>query len=80
MGKKTLIYIFFVLSTLLLLALIEVFVLKPLVDMIGFDYWSHLAVYLILFVIVNPIIAKIITDQFKIAKMNKSSNDIIDIK
>ena len=80
MGKKTLIYILFVLSTLLLLALIEVFVLKPLVDMIGFDYWSHLTVYLILFVIVNPIIAKIITDQFKIAKMNKSSNDIIDIK
>ena len=78
MGKKTFIYIFVVVFTLLLLALIEVFLLRPLVDMIGFDYWTHLIVYLILFVFVNPIITKIITDNLKIAKMDKEKTDVIE--
>lgn len=79
MGKKTFIYIFVVVFTLLLLALIEVFLLRPLVDMIGFNYWTHLIVYLILFVFVNPIITKIITDNLKIARMDKEKTDVIDI-
>ena len=80
MGKKTFVYVVSVVSILLLLALIEVFLFRPLIDMIGFDYMTHLFVYLMLFVIINPVITKIITDNLKIARMDKENTDVIDIK
>ena len=80
MGKKTFVYVVSVVSILLLLALIEVFLFRPLIDMIGFDYMTHLFVYLMLFVIINPVITKIITYNLKIARMDKENTDVIDIK
>ena len=76
MGKKTLIYTFVVLCLLLLFALIEVFLLRPLIDMFSFDYRIHLIIYLVLFIFINPLISKIITDKLKIAKMEKEKDDI----
>lgn len=79
MGKNAFKYIFLCLSAYLLLCVIEVFLLRPLVDFIGFGFLSHLIVYLVLFLIINPIATKIITDMFSVSRLPKEKTDIPEI-
>ena len=51
-------------GTYLCLAVIEIFPLRPLVDMITMNFWGRLAVYLVLFLIVDPLAMRFIADRF----------------
>ena len=50
------------LTILLFLAAAEIFLLRPVIDMISFSDWVQLAIYCILIIVINPIIAKMITN------------------
>ncbi len=58
----------------LLLAGFEIFVLRPLVDIFGDDYRIRIAVYLILFILVNPFITKMIGEKVRISE-DKSDDE-----
>ena len=53
MGKKAVPFFFSSLGIYIVLALIEIFLLKPLFDMAGAGLWANIAVYGILLIIVN---------------------------
>ncbi|MBQ6560253.1 MAG: hypothetical protein IJL85_05435 [Erysipelotrichaceae bacterium] len=65
MGKKTLPYIGLCTGFYLLISAIEIFLGKPLVDFIGFGYRTHLIVYIILLLLVNPFIVRYVTDKMR---------------
>jgi hypothetical protein len=48
----------------LLLAAVEIFLLRPLVDMITMNFWARLAIYCILLLIANPLLTRMIADRF----------------
>ncbi len=48
----------------LLLAAVEIFLLRPLVDMITMNFWVRLAIYCILLLIANPLLTRMIADRF----------------
>ena len=69
MKRRVLLY--FLLCTFIYLTLcaFEIFILKPVIDMITFKDLYQLIIYIVLFIVVNPIITKIIAEQFKISKL-----------
>jgi hypothetical protein len=64
MKKKMFRYLMICIGTYLCLAVIEIFPLRPLVDMITMNFWGRLAVYLVLFLIVDPLAMRFIADRF----------------
>lgn len=56
MGRQTFKYILFCMLTFLLLAAIEIFLLKPVIECFGNQLITNVIIYLILFIIVNPVI------------------------
>ena len=72
MGKKAFKYILTCMAIYLLIAFIEVYLLLPLVNKIGTDFWTHFKVYTILLVLVNPIITYFVANLFGY----KSQDDI----
>lgn len=63
MGKQMFKYVLVCMGTYMSMAAVEIFLLKPLVDFFGTDFWTHLLVYAILLLVVNPVITKIITNK-----------------
>lgn len=64
----------------LLLCLIEVFVLKPLVDFINDSFLTYFVVYNIFFILINPILTYCIYERLPLnyGKRNKSAkNDVV---
>ncbi|MBR5754363.1 MAG: hypothetical protein IKX97_00865 [Erysipelotrichaceae bacterium] len=62
MGKRLSACFLMSLTILLFLAAAEIFLLRPVIDMISFSDWVQLAIYCILIIVINPIIAKMITN------------------
>jgi len=60
MHKSFISYLGLYMAIFLALSTIEVFLLKPLVDFIGTSFWTHIVVYSLMFIIVNPILCKLI--------------------
>lgn len=58
MKNEAIKYIGFYTLGYLILSGIEIFLLRPLIDFIGTNYFIHLVVYLILLLIVNPVVVK----------------------
>lgn len=67
MKRRIVLYFLLCLSIFLSLCLIEIFILKPLVDMISFKDSIQYIIYIVLFIIINPVVTKLIADQTKIA-------------
>ncbi|MBR4461516.1 MAG: hypothetical protein IKS51_02930 [Erysipelotrichaceae bacterium] len=65
MGKKTLPYIGLCTGMYLLLGAFEIFLCKPLIDFIGFGYRTHLIVFLLLLLLVDPLIVRYVADKTK---------------
>lgn len=68
MGKKTLPYIGLCTGMYLLIGMIEIFLCRPLIDFIGFGYRTHLAVYLVLLLLIDPLIVRYVADKTKYAQ------------
>lgn len=64
MGKQGFSYTLLCIGLCLGLSIIEIFVFKPLIEFVGEDIWKLMIVYNVLFIVVNPIIVKIIIDKF----------------
>ena len=62
MGKRLSACFLMSLTILLFLAAAEIFLLRPVIDMISFSDWVQLVIYCILIIVINPIIAKMITN------------------
>ncbi|MBO4358564.1 MAG: hypothetical protein J5796_02065 [Erysipelotrichaceae bacterium] len=62
MGKRLSACFLMSLTILLFLAAAEIFLLRPIIDMVSFSDWVQLAIYCILIIVINPIIAKMITN------------------
>lgn len=75
MGKNALKYILACLCTFLTLCAIEVFLLSPVVDFIGFSFKVHLIVYLTLFIIVNPIITRFLIGLLSISRLPEEQKE-----
>jgi len=63
MKKQLLIYYLCSTALYLFLAAIEIFVLRPLVDFAGFGYRSHLLVYGILLLVINPVLCYLLMQR-----------------
>lgn len=68
MGKYTLKYIGLCMGIYLALSGIEIFLLRPLIDFIGTEFVTHLIVYNVLLLIVNPLVVYIVAG--KLIKFN----------
>ena len=79
MGKKTLPYISLCTGMYLLLGAIEIFLCRPLIDFIGFGYRTHLIVYLILLLLIDPLIVCYAADKTKYAqnKENRQEGELL---
>ena len=76
MGKDAFKYLGLCIGFNLLLALIEIFILRPLVDFVGTNFITHVIVYNILFIIINPtIVALLIKKLFKFEYKIESNNN-----
>ena len=64
MKKKMFRYLLICMGIYLTLTVIEIFPLRPLVDMITMNFWGRMAIYLILFLIVDPLAMRFIADRF----------------
>lgn len=73
MGKQTLKYICTCIGIYLLLFVIEIFVLKNLIDFIGSDFKTYLIIYNVFLFAINPIVSWMI-----VKKLDFHSNDIIE--
>ena len=78
MSKAFIKYLGIYMGIYLVLAAIEIFILKPLVDFLGTNFWIHMCVYSVLFIVVNPVICKLIGNM--ISKETKVIEEIIDNK
>ena len=67
MRKRLFVYWLCCLGIYLSLFLFELFVLDPVFDYIGEDYYSHLLIYVILLIIINPLLTKFLSEKLKIA-------------
>ena len=64
MKRKMFRYLLICMAAYLLLAAVEIFLLRPLVDMITMNFWVRLAIYCILLLIANPLLTRVIADRF----------------
>lgn len=78
MSKVFIKYLGIYMGVYLVLAAIEIFILKPLVDFIGTNFWIHMGVYSVLLIVINPVICKLIGNM--ISKETKVIEEIIDSK
>lgn len=70
MGKYTFKYILMCMGIYLALSTIEIFAFKPLINLIDTRFTTHLIVYNVFLLIVNPIVTKLIVS--KLFKMDES--------
>lgn len=73
MGKQTFKYIFTCVGIYLLLFLLEIFLLRPLVEFVGDSFKILVISYNLFLFILNPLVL-----WFIIKKINYKSNDIIE--
>lgn len=64
MIKQTFKYIGLCVGLFMLLALIEIFLLRLLINLITTNFNAHVIIYNVLFLIINPIIIKLVIDKF----------------
>ena len=74
MGKQALKYIPLCVGIYLCLSVIEIFLFKPLINLIDTRFTTHLIVYNVFLLIVNPIVTKLVVDKF----FNFKSNEVIE--
>ena len=68
MKKKMARYFLICLVTYLSLAAAEIFLLRPVVDMVTMNFWGRFAIYCMLLLIVDPFATKMIADHFDLNK------------
>jgi hypothetical protein len=71
MRKRLFVYWLCCLGIYLGLFLFELFVLDPVFDYIGEDFYRHLLIYVVLLVIINPILTRFLSEKLKIAHIRK---------
>ena len=76
MAEKVMRYILIYTGLYLGLSAIEVFVLSPLVDFAGNEFWNRFIVYAVLLIVINPLIVKLI-GNFVFRKEDVSQGDRI---
>lgn len=64
MTKRAFRYLFLCMGIYLALAAIEIFLLRPLVDMISTKFWWQLLIYSVLLLLVDPFVTAFIADRF----------------
>ena len=64
MGKQTIKYIGLCIGIYLCLSVVEIFLLRPLVDFIGTGFWTHMIVYCVLLLVINPVSTYFIIEKF----------------
>ena len=74
MGKQALKYVPLCVGIYLCLSAIEIFLFKPLINLIDTRFTTHLIVYNVFLLIVNPIVTKLVVDKF----FNFKSNEVIE--
>lgn len=74
MGKQTIKYIGLCMLIFLVLSVIEIFLLRPLIDFIGTDFWTHFIVYNVFLLLINPFATKYAINKF----FDFKSEDIIE--
>lgn len=75
MGKQTFKYIGLCTAIYLCISAVEIFLGSPLIDFIGTDFWTHIIVYCLLLLIVNPTVV-----YFVIYKFFKFEPEIINTR
>ena len=68
-------YFFLCMLIYLSLSAIEIFLLKPVIDMITSRFWWQLVIYGILLLIVNPLVTRITGDHFDLANKEDEEED-----
>ena len=76
MGKDTLRYIALCMAVYLFLFLLELFPLNPLCDFIGFGFWTHFIIYIVLLLIINPLLTRFISSRFDFREKIKEGEDL----
>ena len=79
MAVKLIKYFFLSLSMLLAMAAAEIFLLRPVLDMISFDHWTQFTIYMVLLLLVNPLIVRLILDDHGLFEQAKSERDRSEI-
>ena len=74
MGKQALKYIPLCVCLYLCLSAIEIFLFKPLINLIDTRFTTHLIVYNVFLLIVNPIVTKLVVDKF----FNFKSSEVVE--
>lgn len=74
MGKQTFKYILLCIGIYLCLSAIEIFLFKPLINLIDTRFIIHVIIYNVFLLVVNPIAVKLIIDKF----FNFKSDEIIE--
>ena len=64
MGKQGFKYILLCIGIYLCMSAIEIFLLKPLINLIDTRFITHLIIYNVFLLLVNPIVVKLIIDKF----------------
>ena len=55
-------YMFKCMTSFLILTALEIFLFRPLVDLIGTDFWTRFYVYSVLIVFINPLLTYVLID------------------
>ena len=64
MGKQGFKYILLCIGIYLCMSAIEIFLFKPLINLIDTRFITHLIIYNVFLLLVNPIVVKLIIDKF----------------
>lgn len=64
MGKQGFKYILLCIGIYLCISAIEIFLFKPLINLIDTRFITHLIIYNVFLLLVNPIVVKLIIDKF----------------
>lgn len=64
MGKQTFKYIGLCMAIYLSMSVVEIFLCKPFIDFIGTGFWTHMVVYCVLLLLVNPVVTYFVIDKF----------------
>ena len=75
MKKKIFRYFMICTVSYLCLAVIEIFLLRPLVDMIAMNFWGRLGIYCVLLLIVDPFATRFIADHLDLRDEIKEDED-----
>lgn len=71
--KDWFIHFFLYLGLLIVLCVFELFILRPVIDFFGNDFNIHLIIYLLLFILVNPLCTWLLAE--KLIMVNKETVD-----